>query len=153
MPKAVRRIQDWAVSTSAGLLLIASFSLSLYYMLLDYISPNISYAFGTPIRCSPASNLQRRSQLGGSITLGHLIPDRSLQFPIGIDIEREPPRVASSRRLNWAVDLADFAIQDANIILSVVSSLADLPFVAGQRVVVLLVNICISAHRLEVMSP
>jgi hypothetical protein len=81
MPETVRRIQDWAVSTSAGLLLIGSLAFLILHAIGLFSHTHSERQSDVPA----ASNLQRRSQLGGSITLGHLIPDRSLQFPIGMD--------------------------------------------------------------------
>jgi hypothetical protein len=56
-------------------------------------------------------------------------------------------------RSNRALDLADLSIKHPNIIFSIIPSFAALPFVASQGIVILLLDIGVPAHGLEVMPP
>jgi hypothetical protein len=56
-------------------------------------------------------------------------------------------------RSNRVFDLADLSIKLANVIFSIIPPLAALAFVAGQRIMMLLLDVRIPAYGLEIVPP
>jgi hypothetical protein len=59
----------------------------------------------------------------------------------------------ASRGSNWALDFADLPVEDGHVIFAIIAPFAPLAFVAGQGVVILLIDLSIAADGLKVVPP
>jgi hypothetical protein len=62
-------------------------------------------------------------------------------------------RRPDGRRRRGALDLANLPIKLPNVIFAIVAPVAGLPFVAGRGIVILLLDLGVPAHGLEIVPP